>query len=74
MKSMGGLELLKEADIVLGEHAEVLDLVFQVCDTFHTHTEGKTAVDFGVNAACLKYVGVNHTATKYFNPSCMLAE
>ena len=30
--SVGGLELLEEAHVVLGEHAEVLDLVLEVGD------------------------------------------
>ena len=30
---VGGLELLEEAHVVLGEHTEVLDLVLEVGDT-----------------------------------------
>ena len=47
------LELSEEADVVLGEEAEVLDSVFEVGDTLHAHSEGKTAVLLRINAAGL---------------------
>lgn len=72
--SVGGFELLKEADIVLGEHAEVLDLIFQVGYALHTHTEGETAVDLGVDAAGFEHIRVDHAAAEDFDPACVLAE
>ena len=42
------LEFFQEACVVFGEHTEVFHLIFQVCDTLDTHTEGITAVYFAV--------------------------
>ena len=74
IKSMCGLKLAEEADIVFGEHAEVLDLIFQVCDTLHTHSESKAGVLLRIYATGLKHVGIDHSATEDFNPSGVLAE
>ena len=41
-------EFFQEASIVFREHTEVFHLIFQVCDTLDTHTEGITAVYFAV--------------------------
>ena len=40
------LKFLQEADIILGEETEILDLVFEVGDTLNTHTE-RIAFIFG---------------------------
>ena len=65
---------MQETHVVFREQAEIGYLVFQVCNPFYSKTESVTAVNFAVYAAELKYIGVNHTATKYFHPSSMFTE
>lgn len=48
-------KLVEETDVIFREETQVFDLVFQVGDTFHTHTEGIAFVDCGVDA-----VGFQH--------------
>ena len=40
----------------------------------HTKTEGVACVHLAVYAARLEHIGVNHSATENFNPTCMLTE
>ena len=74
IKSMCGLKLTEETYIVLGEHAEVLDLILQVSYTLHAHTESESGVLLRIYATGLKHVGIDHSATEDFNPSGVLAE
>lgn len=37
---VGRFKLFEETSVVLGEHAQVLHLIFQVSDAFHSQTEG----------------------------------
>ena len=69
-----GLKLLEETDIVLGEHAQVLDLVFEVCDTLNTHTQSESSIFLAVYAVEFQYIGMYHTATQDLNPTGTLAE
>ena len=71
---MCALELVKEADIVLAEHAQVLHHVFQVGDALYTQSEGITAIDLAVDAAGLKHGGIYHAATQDLDPAGVLAE
>ncbi len=71
---VSSFKLFEEAYIVLGEHAEVAHLVFQVGDTLHTQAEGITAVYLTVDAAELQHIGVYHAATEDLHPSGVLAE
>ena len=68
------LKEFEEPYVVLAEEAEVLHLVLEVCDTLDTHTECVARVYLAVDAAKLKHVGVNHTATKNLYPAGVLAE
>ena len=68
------LELLQETHVVLGEHAQVGHVIFQVGDAFDTQTKGVTRINGAVYAAGFKHIGVYHATTKDFNPTCMLAE
>ena len=67
-------KLTQEAGIVLGEHAQVLDLILQVGDTFDAHAEGVARVLGAVDAVELEDVGVNHAAAQDFYPTGTLAE
>lgn len=71
---MGALEFFKEALIVFREHAQVLDSVFEVCYTLDAHSESEAAVDFRVNAACVKYIGVDHAAAENLYPTGAFTE
>ena len=72
--SMSRLKFFEEANIVLGEHTEVLDTVFQVGDAFDAHTESEARVYLAVDAASFEHIGVNHTATQNFHPTGAFAE
>ena len=67
-------ELLEEADVVLGEEAEVLYTVLEVGNTLYTQTEGIARIYLRINAARLQYVRVHHTATQNLYPACAFAE
>ena len=56
-------KLVEETDVIFREETQVFDLVFQVGDTFHTHTEGISFVDGGVDAVGFQHCGVYHAAT-----------
>jgi len=71
---LNGIDSKIYSGYALGMGIEVFHLIFQVCDTFDTHTESITAVYFAVNAVGFKYVRVYHTATEDFHPTGMLAE
>lgn len=68
-ESVGCLELAEEANIVLGEEAEVLDLILEVGDALYAHAEGVAFVLGGVDAVGFEHVGVYHAATEDFKPS-----
>lgn len=67
-------ELEKETAVILREQTQILDLILQVGDTLYTHAKGEACIFLAVNAACLKHVGIHHTATEDFYPACTLAE
>ena len=67
-------KLVEETDVIFREETQVFDLVFQVGDTFHTHTEGIAFVDGGVDAVGFQHCGVYHTATENFHPASVFAE
>lgn len=66
---MCGLKFLEETDIVLGEHAQILDLIFQIGDSFDTHTQGEARIFLGIDAASVEHIRIHHAATEDFNPS-----
>ena len=67
-------ELIQEAHIVFGEEAQVVHLIFQVRDAFHTHTEGITLVHLRIDAVRLKYRRVDHAAAQDLHPTGVFAE
>ena len=67
-------ELAKEAHVVLEVMAEVVDLPFEHGNALHAHTEGEAVVLLGVDARCLKHVGVYHAAAQDFQPAGTLAD
>lgn len=71
---MSALEFVEEAHVILAEHAQVLDHIFQVGNAFHTQAEGIAAIDLAVNAAGLKHGRIHHTATQNLDPTRVLAE
>ena len=71
---VGALEFLEEALVVLGEEAEVLNLILKVGDTLHAEAEGVALIACGVDAVGFQHGGVNHAATEDFHPSGLLAE
>ena len=71
---MCALEFVEEAHVILAEHAQVLDHIFQVGNAFHTQAEGITAVHLAVDAAKFEHVGVDHAAAENLHPTGMFAE
>ena len=71
---MGGNKLVEETAVVLGEEAQVLDLIFEVRDTLDTHAECEAGIFLGVDTACFEDVGVHHAATEDFDPAGAFAE
>ena len=62
-------ELVEEADIVLGEHAEVLHLVLQVRDALDAHAESVASIDAAIDAVCVENCRIYHAAAKYLKPT-----
>ena len=71
---LGCNKFVEEANIVLGEHAQVFHLILEVGDTFYTHAESEAGIFFRVYAAGLKHIGVDHAATENLHPAGVLAE
>ena len=71
---MCALELVKEANVVLAEHAQVFHHVLQVGDAFNAKTEGVAAVHLAVDATGLKHGGIYHAATQDLDPASVFAE
>ena len=67
-------EFVEEADIVFGEHSEVLYLILQVRDTLDTHTKSIAGINLAIDSICIKNSRVYHAATKYLYPTSMFAE
>lgn len=40
------VKFVEETDVVFAEHTEVLDTIFEVGDSFDTHTEGVAGIFF----------------------------
>ena len=72
--SMRTLKLVKESNVVLTEHAQVLHHVLQVGDALHAKAEGITAIDLAVDAAGFKHSGIYHAAAQNLDPTRVLAE
>ena len=71
---MRALELVKEAYIVLAEHAQVLHHVFQVGDALHAKAESIATVHRAIDAAGFKHGGIYHAAAQNLDPTRVLAE
>ena len=71
---MCAFELVKEADIVLAEHAQVLHHILEVGDTLYAKAEGIAAIDGAVDTAGFKHGGIHHAATQNLDPTRVLAE
>ena len=55
------------------QQTQVRDVVLEACNALDTHAERETRVDFGIDAAHLEHVGVNHAATENLEPARALA-
>ena len=66
-------KLFQEPQIVLEEHSQIVDLVFQHRDTFNTHAESESGVLFRVDVAGLEDVRVADAAAQNLNPARMFA-
>ena len=71
---MGGCEFVEEPGVVLGEEAQVVDLVLEVGDALYTHAECESRVFLAVDAAGFEHSGVYHAAAENLDPSGVLAE
>ena len=71
---LGSHKLVQEACVVLREHTEVSNAIFEVCDALDAKTECVAGVNLAVDAASLEHIGVYHATAKNLNPACVLAE
>ncbi len=71
---VGGCEFVEEPGVVLGEEAQVVDLVLEVGDALYTHAECESRVFLAVDAAGFEHSGVYHAAAENLDPSGVLAE
>ena len=67
------VEFGEEAKVVLEIVAKVVDLPFEHCYTFQTHSEGETAILLAVDSGCLEDVGIDHSAAHDLKPAGTLA-
>src|ERR1700675_4926718 len=65
----GSWELAEEADVVLKENLDVIDLVFQHGQAIDAHAEGEAADFFGVVVDEAVDGGVDHAGAEEFNPA-----
>ena len=68
------LKLFEEADVVLIEETQIVDVITAHYHALKSHAESESAVLFRINAAVLQYLRVNHAAAKDFDPAFSLAE
>src|SRR3982751_4583934 len=64
-------KLPEESYVILRGQPEVVDPVFQLTDTFNTHTECEAGVFVGVDAEVLQHFRMDHAAAQDLNPSRM---
>src|ERR1700688_3048131 len=62
-------ELFQEADVVLEEDLDVVDLIFQHGEAVDTHAEGEAADFFGVVVDEAVDGGVDHAGAEEFDPA-----
>lgn len=67
-------KLLQEPQVVLEEHSQIVDLIFQHGDTLDTHAESESGVLFRVDVAGLEDVRVAYAAAQDLNPACVFAD
>ncbi|KAG1647761.1 hypothetical protein GQR58_030342 [Nymphon striatum] len=60
-----------EADVVVHEFTDVVELVAHNGQAVDAETEGKALPDLGVNAAVAEHVGVHHAAAAKFKPAAV---
>ncbi len=69
-----GIEFPQEPQVILEIVTEVVHLPLEHSDALQSHTEGKTAVLFRVDARSLEHIRVHHTAAQDFEPARTLAD
>ena len=67
------LELPQEPDIILEIMPDVLNAIQEHGNPFDSHSKGKTSVFVTVDVAGFQHVGIDHAATQYLKPACILA-
>ena len=68
------LELLQEAQIVLGHQADVVDAVLEHGNTLDADAESKAGIDLGVDVAVAQNLLMHHAGTQDLNPAGVLAQ
>ena len=71
---MGMLKFTQESNIILAEHTQVLNHIFEVGDALNTYTKCITSINRAVYATQLKNVRIDHSTTQNFYPAGVLAE
>ena len=66
---MDGLKLVKEAQVVFEEQAQVVDTKTAHDDSFQTHAKSKAAVFLWIHITNFQNFGVNHATTQKLDPS-----
>ena len=63
------LELLQEADVILIEQPQVINVIPAHDHALQTHSQSKAAVFLRVDAAVAQHLGMYHAAAQNFNPA-----
>src|SRR5581483_7095538 len=68
------LELFQEPDVVLVKKSDIVDIILEHRDPFHTHAESETCPLLRVHLAVLQNVRMDHPAAHDLHPTRLLAD
>lgn len=67
------MKLLQKFKVVFKKQAQVINAVTQHGQSFHTHAESESAVNFVVDIDRFEHFGMDHAATHNFQPARLAA-
>ena len=66
--------MLYEANVIFIEMTDVVDVIFEHGNALDTHSEGKSAVNLGVDSAVAQNIRMNHSCAVYLKPALALSK
>ena len=66
-------ELLQESQIIFTEETDIINAIFQQRRSLHSHAKGEAGIFCTVDTAMFQDMWMHHSATEYFQPSCLFA-